>query len=296
MDQAQKSSLAEALRAGDFITAPGVFDMLSAKLADRIGFKALYMTGSGTVASYLGLPDAGIATYTDMVARAGQIARGTKTPLIADADTGYGGHLNVRHTIQGYEAAGVAAIQMEDQDYPKKCGHLSGQKLIPADDMVTKIKVACDSRLSADTLIIARTDARKAVGFDEAMRRSEAYIRAGCDILFFEAPASDEEMQKVGETFGKDIPIMANMVDGGVTPVKTPTELQELGFRLAIFPAGGFLGALYGMDKVYRSLMENGTSVTDDAPLFSFAEYNDLLGFPEVVEFEERYDPAEAAE
>lgn len=288
MDTATTSTLAQRLRAGEFITAPGVFDMISARIADRMGFPAIYMTGSGTVASYLGLPDAGIATYTEMVARAGQIARGTKTPLIADADTGYGGHLNVRHTVQGYEMAGVAAIQIEDQDYPKKCGHMSGQKLIPAEDMVTKIKVALDCRLSPDFLIIARTDARKTLGMDEALRRAEAYIEAGADVLFFEAPADVDEMRKVGETF--DAPLMANMVEGGVTPVLTPKELADLGFQVAIFPAAGFLAATEALSRVYRALRDEGSSSAANTPLHPFKDFNALMGFDEVIDFESRYD------
>ena len=288
MDTATNPTLAQRLRAGEFITAPGVYDMISARMADRMGFPALYMTGSGTVASYLGLPDAGIATYSDMVARAGQIARGTKTPLIADADTGYGGHLNVRHTVQGYELAGVAAIQIEDQDYPKKCGHMSGQKLIPAEDMVTKIKVALDCRLSPDFLIIARTDARKTLGMDEALRRAELYIEAGADILFFEAPADVEEIRKVGETF--DAPLMANMVEGGATPVLTPKELAALGFQVAIFPAAGFLAATEALSRVYHGLKEDGSSAASNTPLYPFKDFNALMGFDEVIDFESRYD------
>ena len=189
-------ALAERLRSGEFIAAPGVYDMISARIADSMGFPAIYMTGSGVVASHLGLPDAGIATYTEMVARAGQIAAGTKTPLIADADTGYGGTVNVRHTVQGYERAGVAAIQIEDQAFPKKCGHTEGMRLIPLEEMVRKIRVALDSRLSDDFLVIARTDARKAESRDEALRRLEAFQEAGADILFYEAPASVEEMEE----------------------------------------------------------------------------------------------------
>lgn len=285
------TTLAETLRTTDsFITAPGVFDMISAKIADRMGFHALYMTGSGTVASYLGLPDAGIATYTDMVARAGRIASGTATPLIADADTGYGGPVNVRETIRGYEIAGVSAIQIEDQDFPKKCGHLTGHKLIPAEDMVTKIKVALDSRLSDDTLIIARTDARKAIGRDEAMRRAEMYTEAGADILFYEAPADIEEMREIGSRFGADIPLLANMVNGGVTPVQTPDELSALGYRLAIFPAAGFLAACEALTSVYGALKETGDAEKGDASLYSFGEFNDLMGFNDIVEFEDRYN------
>jgi 2-methylisocitrate lyase-like PEP mutase family enzyme len=264
--------------------------MISARIADSMGFPAIYMTGSGTVASHLGLPDAGIATYTEMVSRAAQIARGTITPLIADADTGYGGTLNVRHTVQGYERAGVAAIQIEDQDFPKKCGHTQGQKLVPLEDMVRKIKVALDSRMSEDFLIIARTDARKAAGKDEALRRLEAYQEAGADILFYEAPASTEEMAEAGRLF--DTPLMANMVEGGLTPVLTPAELAELGFQVAIFPASGFLAVTETLTRIYRALHDHGTSAAADTDLHPFSAFNKLMGFDEIIEFEDRFDNA----
>lgn len=287
----KSAALAAKLRdTDDFIVAPGVYDMISAKMADRVGFHALYMTGSGTVASHLGLPDAGIATYTDMVSRAGRVAGGTQTPLIADADTGYGGPVNVRETVRGYEMAGVSAIQIEDQDFPKKCGHLSGHKLIPGEDMVTKIKVALDSRLSDDTLIIARTDARKAVGRDEAMRRSEMYVAAGADILFYEAPSDIDEMREIGSRFGTDIPLLSNMVNGGVTPVMKPEELADLGYRIAIFPSAGFLATCNALNAVYGSLKQNGNAEDGGVDLFSFGEFNDLMGFNDIVEFEERYN------
>jgi len=171
----KRQRLAQAVRNGEFVIAPGVYDGISARLADRLGFPAMYMTGYGTVASHLGLPDAGLASYTDMVGRVGQIASGTKTPLIADADTGYGGLLNVAQTVRGYERAGACGIQIEDQVSPKKCGHTLGREVIPADEMVLKVRVACDARKSADTLIIARTDARTHLGLDEAIRRGAAY-------------------------------------------------------------------------------------------------------------------------
>lgn len=288
MASKQAALLAGRLRNGEFITAPGVYDMISARIADRLGFPALYMTGSGVVASHLGLPDAGIATFTEMVDRATMIVAGTTTPLIADADTGYGGALNVRHTVRGYEHAGVAAIQIEDQAYPKKCGHTSGHRLVPTDEMVTKIKVALDSRDDADFLVIARTDARKAVGHDEAMRRLEAYQEAGADILFFEAPANVEEMADAARRF--DTPLMANMVEGGATPVLTPNELEALGFRVAIFPASGFLAATEALTRVYAALHDTGSSTADGAPLHSFKDFIDLMGFDEVLEFESRFD------
>ena len=287
----KSAQLALKLRKSDeFIVAPGVYDMISAKMADSIGFNALYMTGSGTVASHLGVPDAGIATYTDMVSRAGRVASGTNTPLIADADTGYGGLVNVRETVRGYEMAGVAAIQIEDQDFPKKCGHLSGHKLIPPEEMVTKIKVALDSRLSDETLIIARTDARKAIGRDEAMRRSEMYIEAGADILFYEAPSDIHEMREIGSVFGTDIPLLSNMVNGGVTPVMKPEELAKLGYRIAIFPSAGFLATCNALNAVYGSLKQKGDAEDGGVDLFSFGEFNDLMGFNDIVKFEEQYN------
>ena len=288
MASKQAAALAQRLRAGEFITAPGVYDMISARVADRLEFPALYMTGSGVVASHLGLPDAGIATFTEMADRAAMIAAGTETPLIADADTGYGGWLNVRHTVRGYEQAGVAAIQIEDQAYPKKCGHTSGQRLVPTEEMVTKIKVALDSRDDADFLVIARTDAQKAVGRDEAMRRLEAYQEAGADILFYEAPANVEEMADAARRF--DTPLMANMVEGGATPVLTPDALKALGFQVAIFPASGFLAATEALSRVYAALRDTGSSTADGAPLHDFKDFLALMGFDEVLEFESRYD------
>ena len=289
--ESKSAKLALKLRkTDDFIVAPGVYDMISAKMADSIGFDALYMTGSGTVASHLGVPDAGIATYTDMVSRAGRVASGTNTPLIADADTGYGGLVNVRETVRGYEMAGVAAIQIEDQDFPKKCGHLSGHKLIPAEEMVTKIKVALDSRIFDETLIIARTDARKAIGRDEAMRRSEMYVEAGADILFYEAPSDIHEMREIGNVFGRDIPLLSNMVNGGVTPVMKPEELAKLGYRIAIFPSAGFLATCNALNAVYGSLKKKGDAEDGGVDLFSFGEFNDLMGFNDIVKFEEQYN------
>ena len=288
MGSTQAALLAGRLRNGEFITAPGVYDMISARMADRLGFSALYMTGSGVVASHLGLPDAGIATFTEMADRAAMIAAGTKTPLIADADTGYGAALNVRHTVRGYEQAGVAAIQIEDQAYPKKCGHTSGQRIVPTNEMVTKIKVALDSRNDEEFLVIARTDAQKAEGRDEALRRLEAYQEAGADILFYEAPANVDEMADAARRF--DTPLMANMVEGGATPVLTPNELEALGFQVAIFPASGFLAATEALSRVYAALYNSGSSNVEGAPLHDFKDFLALMGFDEVLEFESRFE------
>lgn len=269
------------------ITAPGVYDMISARIADRMGFPALYMTGFGVVASHLGFPDAGLATYTDMVGRVAQICTITGTPLIADADTGYGGLLNVAHTVRGYIRAGAAALQLEDQEFPKKCGHTPGRRVIPLADMVKKIRVAVEARGTDDILIVARTDARTAHGLDEALRRAEAYARAGADILFVESPESEQEMEKICATI--KLPLMANMVEGGRTPVLTARLLEQCGYRIAIFPATGFLAAGAALASVYQTLKCDGSSVAASAPLYDFTEFSKLMGFDWVWEFDKRH-------
>ena len=280
-------ALRARLKAPGLITAPGVYDLISARIADRMGFSALYMTGFGVVASSLGLPDAGLATYTDMVGRVDQMCAVTKTPLIADADTGYGGLLNVARTVRGYMKAGAAAIQIEDQEFPKKCGHTPGRRVIACADMVKKIQVAVEARGEEEALIVARTDARTAHGLDEALRRAEAYAQAGADILFVESPESEREMEKICATC--ELPLMANMVEGGKTPVLSAQRLEELGYRIAIFPATGFLAAGAALTSVYETLRSEGSSVNAAAPLYNFTEFTRLMGFEEVWEFDRRH-------
>jgi 2-methylisocitrate lyase-like PEP mutase family enzyme len=283
----RRRRFAARIRQQGLVIAPGVYDLISAKIADRAGFDALYMTGYGVVASHLGLPDAGLATYTDMVSRVAQIAAMTATPLVCDGDTGYGGLLNVQHTVRGYEAAGAVAIQLEDQEFPKKCGHMLGRRVVPAEDMAAKIRVAVDSRSDRDFLVIARTDARTVHGLDEALRRAEAYLRAGADILFIESPESVEEMERIGRTF--DVPLMANMVEGGRTPILSAAELERVGYRFAIFPAIGFLAAGAALDAAYRELREQGSSVALRTPLYPFKDFSALMGFDWVAEFDRKY-------
>ena len=282
-------SLKQILDSGDFIVAPGVFEMISARVADQMGFHALYMTGYGATASYLGLPDAGVAAYSEMVDCAGRIAQGTVTPLIADADTGYGGLLNVQRTIQGYEAAGVQGIQIEDQVTPKKCGHTLGREVVPLEDMVQKIQVACDARRSEDTLIIARTDSRTDLGLDEALRRGEAFAKAGADVVFVESPESEEELQKVGATI--DAPLLANMVPNGRTPVIPAETLKEWGFNIAIYPSSGFSAIAETLRQAYTHLHENGTTI--GTPVKTYEDGNrsmhELMGFQDVWEFEKKW-------
>ena len=261
--------------------------MISAKVADSFDFDVLYMTGYGVVASHLGLPDAGIATYTDMVSRVRQIAGGVKAPLVADGDTGYGGLLNLEHTVAGYEAAGAAAIQIEDQEFPKKCGHMAGRRVIPLEDMVQKIRVAKDTRNSDDFLIVARTDARTTHGLDEALRRADAFAEAGADVLFVESPESEEEMRTICERF--DLPLLANMVEGGRTPVLTKDELQSLGYKIAIFPGSGFLATAAALDATYKQLKNHGSTAGSNVPFYPFADFSSLMGFDKVYAFDKKY-------
>jgi len=279
--------LKQRLAQPGLVIAPGVYDMVSLRLADSLGFEALYMTGFGTVASHLGLPDAGLATYSDMVGRVQAMAGMARTPLIADGDTGYGGLLNVQHTVRGYEAAGAACIQLEDQEFPKKCGHTPGRRVVPMEDMVRKIRVAAEARRSSDFLIIARTDARTTLGLSEALRRAEAYARAGADILFVESPESEEEMRTIGRSF--DLPLLANMVEGGRTPVLSQADLESIGYKLAIFPVTALLAATQAMQSVYQGLRRQGSSAHGTVPLMPFSELTQLMGFQAVWDFDKRH-------
>lgn len=283
-------ALRRAFAEKKFIVAPGVFDMISAKIADGMGFDCLYGTGFGTVASHLGVPDAGIATYTDMVARMGRIAQGCRTPLIADADTGYGGLLNVRHTVMGYEAAGISGIQLEDQEVPKKCGHTPGRRVIPAEEMVLKVRVAVEARRSPDFLIVARTDARTTHGLEEAIRRGRLYGEAGADIVFVESPESEAEMAEIGRQLGPRWPLLANMVEGGRTPILPAEKLKALGYAIAIYPGLGFLTAAAALERAYAHLKAHGDSTAMPAEAsYGFGRICELMGFPEVWEFEKRW-------
>jgi 2-methylisocitrate lyase-like PEP mutase family enzyme len=282
----RRAALAQRMKKNELITAPGVFELISAKIADGMGFECLYVTGYGLVASYLGLPDAGIATYSDMVNRVGQIGKMTTTPFIADADTGYGGLLNVQHTVRGYEEAGSCGAQLEDQEFPKKCGHMMGRRVIAAEDIVAKVKVAVASRSDSNFLVIARTDARTSHGLDEALRRAEAYLKAGADVLFVESPETPEEMRKICETF-KGVPLLANMVHGGGrTPLLPHDELQKLGYRIAIYPAAGFLSTGAALERAFSELREKKPLTV---PLYDFKKFSALMGFDWVADFDRKW-------
>ena len=277
------------LNKGEFIVAPGVFEMLSAKIADGLGFKALYMTGYGISASHLGVADAGLVTYRDMVERARTIAQGTKTPLIADADTGFGGLLNVRETVRGYEAAGVQAIQIEDQETPKKCGHTPNRRVVPLEDAVKRIEVAVEARRSRDFLIIARTDARTGLGMDEALKRAKAFAKAGADILFVEAPESEEEFKRIGTELSASAKLLANMVPSSKSPDVGAAKLKQFGFSIAIYPSAGMAPVCAALEGSYSYLKKHQTLEGSPVPTYSMKQLHELVGFQDVWDFEKRH-------
>ncbi len=283
------ASLKSLLATGEFILAPGVFEMFSAKIADRMGFKALYMTGYGISASHLGLADAGLVTYRDMVERARTIAQGTRTPLIADADTGFGGLLNVRETVRGYEAAGVQAIQIEDQEVPKKCGHTPDRRVVPLADAVKRIEVAVEARRRDDFLIVARTDARTGLGLDEAIRRARAFVKAGADILFVESPESEAEFARVGAELAGEARLLANMVPTGRSPMLPAEKLKRLGFSIAIYPSAGMGAACAALESAFKHLKAEGSLEGSPVPAFDMQRLHELVGFDDVWAFERRH-------
>jgi 2-methylisocitrate lyase-like PEP mutase family enzyme len=282
-------TLRSMLVSGDFIVAPGVFEMFSAKIADRMDFKALYMTGYGISASHLGLADAGLVTYRDMVERARTIVQGTSKPLIADADTGFGGLLNVRETVHGYEAAGVQAIQIEDQEMPKKCGHTPNRRVLPLADALKRIEVALEARKSEDFLVIARTDARTGLGLEEAIRRGMAFAEAGADIVFVESPESEDEFRRVGEALKGKAWLLANMVPTGRSPVVSAKNLKAYGFSIAIYPSAGMGPACAALEAAYQYLLRHGSTAGSPVPTYDMQQLHTLVGFPDVWAFEKRH-------
>jgi len=280
--------LRQKLDRREFFTAPGMQDMIAAAICNKVGFEIVYGTGYWLTASSLGLPDAGIASFTQMLDRMATLTKTSNAAVIADADTGYGGLLNVHHTVLGYEAAGVTAIQLEDQEFPKKCGHTPFKRLVPAVDMAEKIRVAAAARQDKENfLIIARTEARASEGLDGAISRLHAYREAGADILFLEAPQSIDEMREACAAF--DAPMMANMADGGLTPILPAAQLEDLGYAFAIYPSMTSLVAAAAMETALIRLKQDGLSQTPDLPMFNFKEFCSLIGFEDVWAFERQW-------
>ncbi|HEU0102061.1 MAG TPA: isocitrate lyase/PEP mutase family protein [Mycobacteriales bacterium] len=267
------------------VLVPGAYDALSARLVEAAGFDAAYMTGFGTTASLLGMPDVGLLSQAEMVDNAGRMARAVDVPLISDADTGYGNAINVARTVQQFERAGVAAIHLEDQVSPKRCGHMSGKQVVPVSEMVEKLHAAVAARVDPDFVLIARTDARAVDGLDAALARAQAYLEAGADVLFVEAPESESEIEAVAAAF-PDTPLLFNWVERGRTPMLPLPRIAELGFALVLFPVATLFSATTGMQRYLAQLRATGTPLAalDDA--VGFDEFTDLVGLPEIRAFE----------
>jgi 2-methylisocitrate lyase-like PEP mutase family enzyme len=276
------------LASGHMVLAPGCFDALGARLVEEAGFAAVYMTGFGSAASRLGRPDVGLMTLPEMVDNARRIAQAVDIPVIADADTGYGNAINVIRTVHDYEAAGVAAIHIEDQVMPKRCGHMEGKQLIPAGEMAAKVAAAVAARRSGDFLIIARTDARAVEGLDGALERARAYRQAGADLLFVEAPQSTQEIEAIAAAF-PEVPLLFNYAEGGKTPPVTNEFLRELGFRVVIFPLSTLLVATAAMRAVLSEIKAKGSPVDTLASMPGFQDFLDFIGIAEIRELEQRF-------
>ena len=272
------------------VIAPGVYDPLTALIAERAGFNALYVSGAGIAYTRLGRPDIGLVSLSEVVDTVALIRDRVGAHLIVDADTGYGNALNVARTVRLLERAGANAIQLEDQDFPKRCGHLDGKALIPAAEMVGKIKAALDARTSRETMIIARTDAVAVEGFDRAVARVSLYCEAGADMLFIEAPRQRDELARIAKQVGGKVLLMANMVEGGKTPILPASELQELGFSLVIFPGGIVRALAKTAEDFYGSLKAHGTTDPFRQRMFDFAALNDLIGTPQLIALGKQYE------
>ena len=278
-----------ALLAGaEPVVAPGAYDCLSARLIEAAGFPAVYMTGFGTAASYLGRPDVGLLGMSEMVDQARRIVQAVHIPVMADADTGYGNPINVIRTVKAYEDAGVAALHLEDQVAPKKCGHMAGKQVIPPDEMLAKIRAAVAGRRSADFTIIARTDARAIEGLDSALERARRYKEAGADVIFVEAPESEQEVECIADALG-DVPLLFNWTEGGKTPPMPYGRLRELGFRIVIFPIGPLLVAARAIGELLEILKRDGTPAAAMNHMIPFQRFVEFLGLPEMRDLERRF-------
>ncbi|MEX2643424.1 MAG: isocitrate lyase/PEP mutase family protein [Acetobacterales bacterium] len=275
------------------VVAPGVADAMNARIVAVEGFDAVYMTGSGTSSVRLGMADVGLITMTEMVDNAQRIAESSELPVIADADTGYGGPINVHRTVRAYERAGVAAIHIEDQQWPKRCGHFSGKLLVDADEMANKIKAAVDARLDDDFAIIARTDAYSVEGFESALERGEKYVEAGADIIFVEELRSVEEMEEVIRRFS--VPALFNMGGSGKTPFLGVDEIEKLGFKIAIYPNFIMRAAIHAAQELLRNFRKTGKMWGNEAGMTGWADRHQLLRMDEIMEMEQRYGVPDAA-
>jgi carboxyvinyl-carboxyphosphonate phosphorylmutase len=283
--------LRELLAGAEPVVAPGAYDGLSARLVEQAGFPAVYMTGFGASASLLGRPDIGLLSFGEMVGHARRLVQATAVPVIADADDGYGNPLNVVRTVREYEAAGVAALHLEDQVSPKRCGHMEGKEVIAASEMVEKVRAAVEARRSPDLVIIARTDARALEGLDAALERARRYRDAGADMLFVEAPESEQEVALVAEAF-PDTPLLFNWLEGGKSPAVAHDRLRELGYRLIICPLSTLLAATAAVGELLARMRAAGTPAAIAADLPAFADFTSVIGLPDIERLEARFAAA----
>lgn len=283
-------SLKRRLADRRIVLAPGIYDAFSALLAAEAGFEALYLSGASVAYTRLGRPDIGLVTATELEETLSRIAERVPTPLIVDADTGFGNALNVQRTVKRLERAGASAIQLEDQTSPKRCGHLDGKTLVGAGEMAGKIRAAVDARAAAETLIVARTDAVAVEGLDPALDRAEAYLAAGADVLFVEALRSEAELRAATSRFAGRAPLLANMVEGGKTPLKPAAELEALGFSIAIFPGGTVRALAHALADYYAGLRQHGTTAPFRARMLDFGALQERLGTADLFELGRKYD------
>ena len=285
-----KASFKARLAASDIVLAPGVYDALSALVAEQAGFEALYLSGASIAYTRLGRSDVGLTTYSEVEDTLARICERVRLPVIVDADTGFGNALNTQRTVRGFERAGAAMIQIEDQGFPKRCGHLDGKTVVPVHEMRGKLQAALDARASADTLILARTDAVAVEGLEAALDRAEAYLECGVDALFIEALRSPEQMDAACRRFGDRIPLLANMVEGGKTPIQDADALQAHGFRIAIFPGGTARAVVHTLQGYYGSLKAHRTTQPWRERMLDFDGLNAVIGTPELMALGKRYE------
>ena len=272
------------------VLAPGVYDALSALIAEQSGFEALYLSGASIAYTRLGRSDVGLTTYTEVADTLARITERVALPVIVDADTGFGNALNVMRTVKGFERAGAAMIQIEDQTFPKRCGHLDGKAVVPVGEMVGKLKAALDARASSNTLILARTDALAVEGLDAALERAQAYLDAGVDALFIEALRTPEQMGAACQRFGNKVPLLANMVEGGKTPVQNAVTLQAQGFKIAIFPGGTARAVAHTLQGYYSSLKQHQTTLPWTDRMLDFDGLNEVIGTEQLLQTGKQYE------
>ncbi|MGM0409999.1 MAG: isocitrate lyase/PEP mutase family protein [Bacillota bacterium] len=283
----QRKNLKKYIETGEILVAPGAHDVLTAKIIEKVGFNAVYMTGYGQSASHLGKPDVGLLTMSEMVDRASNYVEAVDLPIIADADTGFGNVINIQRTIKCYEKAGVSAIQLEDQVMPKKCGHMTGRQLVPKEEMVAKVRSAIDARNDENMLIIARTDARTTMGIEKAIERGQAYAEAGADIIFIESPENKGEMELINKEI--DALTLANMVEGGRTPLLPKDELEELNYDLVIYPTASVYTATKAMLELMKSIKNNNTTENYMSEMVTFNKFNEVMGLSQIKDLENKF-------